>query len=62
MMESGGTTAPLTETCKLEFYSSLKRVSGRVEGRGDGEGSTGWVDGFNRGDFQCQGPCVRGSR
>lgn len=41
-MQRGGTTAQLTEICKLVFYSSLKGVSrggGRVEGVGGGEGS-----------------------
>lgn len=49
-MQRGGTTARLTEICKLVFYSSLRGVSGRgraeegVEEGGGGE-CKGLVDG-----------------
>lgn len=44
---SGGTTAQLTEICKLVYYSSLKGVSGKA-GRGTGTrgGWRGVVDGL----------------
>lgn len=52
-MWRGGTTAQLTEICKLVFYSSLKGVSrwGGGEGLGKGMwregGVQGLVDGFD---------------
>lgn len=56
LMWRGGTTAQLTEICKLVFYSSLKGVSrwGGGEGLGKGMwregGVQGLVDGF---DWAC---------
>lgn len=45
-MQRGGTTAQLTEICKLVFYSSLKGVSRGREGVGEG-GVRGYVDRFD---------------
>lgn len=39
-MQRGGTTAQLTEICKLVYYSSLKGVS-RKAGVGKGTGGEG---------------------